>query len=443
MWSFTTEPFAYAIESIIATSNGTSEAGMGPERTIDGSGLDAGDQHSVENADMWLAEAPEGGALYIQYEFDRLYKLHEMQVWNYNSQFELLLGFGFKDVTVEYSENGTGWTALGQFEFGQATARETYTAGVTVDFGGTAARYVRLTAGSGWGQTGQLGLSEVRFLSIPTQARQPEPADGATHVEIGTALAWRSGRDAASHEVYVGADPAALVPAGVVEGPTFAPEGLEFGSTYYWQVVEVNEADAITAWPGDVWTFATQEYARIDGFETYDDDLEGKTTIFDTWLDGWVNATGSTVGYLNAPFAEWRIVHSGQQAMPLAYDNTTAPFYSEAERTFEIAEDWTIGGADRLVLYFHGDADNSAERLYVTLEDGGGQTATVAHEDPDAILGTEWQAWAIGFGEFDGVTLSEVKRMAIGVGNRANPAAGGRGTVYVDDIGFGRPAGTE
>jgi hypothetical protein len=33
--------------------------------------------------------------------------------------------------------------------------------------------------------------------------------------------------------------------------------------------------------------------------------------------------------------------------------------------------------------------------------------------------------------------------MAIGVGSRTNPTAGGIGIVYIDDIGFGRPAAAE
>ena len=41
VWSFTAEPLAYPIEAVVATSNGTSEAGVGPEKTVDGSGLSA------------------------------------------------------------------------------------------------------------------------------------------------------------------------------------------------------------------------------------------------------------------------------------------------------------------------------------------------------------------------------------------------------------------
>jgi len=313
---------------------------------------------------MWAA-APGAEPLYIQYEFDRVYKLHEMLVWNYNSMFELVLGFGLKSVTIEYSENGADWTALGDFEFARATAKATYTANTTIDFAGVPARFVRLNVNSGYGMMGQFGLSEVRFLFIPAHAREPQPSSGATEVEVGTLLAWRSGREAASHQVYLATDPTTLTLAGTVESASFAP-ALEFGSTYYWRVDEVNEAEVNAVWGGDVWTFSTQEYAWIDGFETYNDDLEAGTAIFDTWLDGWVNDTGSTVGYLNAPFAEQTIVHGGRQSLPLAYDNSGSPFYSEAWRQFDTAQDWGGHDADRLVLYVRGNAPD-----FVETADGG------------------------------------------------------------------------
>ena len=438
VWSFTVEPFAYPIANVIATSNGASDAVSTPQRTVDGSGINADDQASVKAPDMWLAYPPADEPLWIQYDLGKVYRLHEMLVWNYNVQFELMLGFGLKGVTVEYSENGTDWTALGDFEFARATATATYTANTTVSFGGVAARYVRLNVNSGYGLIGQYGLSEVRFMYIPAYARQPQPADGAADVEIGTALAWRSGRNAASHEVHLGTDPAALTLAGTVDSPTFAPDGMEFGSIYYWQIVEVNEADTVTAWPGEVWSFSTQEYALIDGFETYNDDLDAKTTIFDTWLDGWVNGTGSTVGYLNAPFAERTIVHSGRQSMPLAYDNSASPFYSEAE--FDLGgADLMTGGAVSLRLFFHGDAANVAETLYVAIEDSTGKVGVAAHPDPDAALADSWQEWVIPYSELTagGVNLSRAATIYIGLGDRNNPTAGGTGIVFIDDVGFG------
>ena len=39
VWSFTAEPYGYPITSVTATAS-SSQASMGPEKTIDGSGLD-------------------------------------------------------------------------------------------------------------------------------------------------------------------------------------------------------------------------------------------------------------------------------------------------------------------------------------------------------------------------------------------------------------------
>ena len=121
-------------------------------------------------------------------------KLHEMLIWNYNVQFEPILGFGLKDRHRGVLENGTDWMLLGDVEFAQATANATYEANTTIAFNGVAAQYVRLTANSRWGSIGdtQYGLSEVRFTYIPAQAREPQPADGAAGVAVDATLAWRA-----------------------------------------------------------------------------------------------------------------------------------------------------------------------------------------------------------------------------------------------------------
>ena len=180
IWSFTTELFVYPIEGIVATSNTTSDAGEGPENAVNGSGLDASDAHSVVASDMWLGSAAGDDPVWIQFEFDRVYQLHTMDVWNYNVEFELILGFGLKDVTIEYSTDGAEWTTLGDFEFAQGTAMSSYTANTTVDFAGAAAKLVRLIVHANWGALPQYGLSEVRFFQIPAHARGPQPADGET-----------------------------------------------------------------------------------------------------------------------------------------------------------------------------------------------------------------------------------------------------------------------
>ncbi|MFX0199930.1 MAG: discoidin domain-containing protein, partial [Candidatus Hodarchaeota archaeon] len=181
VWSFTTELLSYPIEDVTATASSAHQEDMGPENTINGSGMDANDLHSTEETAIWLSSTEPTGA-WIEYEFDKVYKLHQMWVWNSNQMIESFVGYGMKDVTVEYSADGTDYMTLGTaHEFAQAPGEDGYAHNTTVDFGGAAARYVRLTANSNWGGImPQYGLSEVRFFHIPVNARNPYPDSGAT-----------------------------------------------------------------------------------------------------------------------------------------------------------------------------------------------------------------------------------------------------------------------
>ena len=132
--------------------------------------------------------------------------------------------------------------------------------------------------------------------------------------------------------------------------------------------------------------------------------------------------------------------------MPLAYDNATAPWYSEAERTVDGLQDWTAHGADTLLLYVQGQVDNAPEMLYVAIEDSTGKVVAVTRSDAATLVTTaEWQPWAIPLAEISaaGVQLDRVRTLYIGIGDRYAPAAGGTGLIYIDDIQFGRPATTQ
>jgi regulation of enolase protein 1 (concanavalin A-like superfamily) len=93
-------------------------------------------------------------------------------------------------------------------------------------------------------------------------------------------------------------------------------------------------------------------YLIVDEFESYTD-AEG-SRIYETWVDGWTNGTGSVAGNTTAPFAERTIVHSGMQAMPMDFNNTKTPFYSEVECTFSPLKNWMENDVTDLSLWFRG-----------------------------------------------------------------------------------------
>jgi hypothetical protein len=116
-----------------------------------------------------------------------------------------------------------------------------------------------------------LSVDEIQNVMVgefPT-AYKPNPADGAMHPETWASLSWTPGSAAASHDVYFGEnfDDVNDGTANAFRGNQtldffivgFAgnpyPDGLVFGTTYYWRIDEVNEAHPDSPWKGAVWSF--------------------------------------------------------------------------------------------------------------------------------------------------------------------------------------------
>ena len=165
------------------------------------------------------------------------------------------------------------------------------------------------------------------------------------------------------------------------------------------------------------------------------------------------NGTGAAVGhdvwspesaYYGRSITETEDVHGGYQAMPLYYDNTVTPYYSETQRTWNTAQDWTVHGVTDLTLYVRGQADNAIAPLYVAIEDGAGHLGVVTHPNAAIATAKSWSQWKIPLSDFTGagVTLTAIKKMYIGVGNRNTPTAGGAGVAYIDDIRLTKPDAT-
>ncbi len=305
------------------------------------------------------------------------------------------------------------------------------------------------------------------WLQLALWATSPSPANGETQAPPTPMLRWSAGDEATNHDVYFGADSAAVTAAtpadaGVyggrqaVDAVTYNPGPLEWNKTYYWRVDEVNLANPESPWKGRVWSFTTANFVVIDDFEVYTNDSPNR--LFQTWVDGLGyskdlyfpngyggNSTGAAVGhdvwnsqsaYFGGSIVETKDVHGGYQAMPLYYDNTATPYDSEAQRTWSTAQDWTVNGVTDLVLYARGKADNAPAPLYIAVEDSAGHVAIVTHADSATATAKDWAEWKIPLSDLANakVTLTAVKKMCIGVGSRNAAAAGGAGVVFIDDI---------
>lgn len=106
------------------------------------------------------------------------------------------------------------------------------------------------TRGDTWSFT-----TESEPPALPGQASTPAPADGTTNIGLATQLTWSAGSLATSHDVYFGTT-AAPPMQGNQPGTSFDPGPLNYGTTYYWKVDEVN-GDGTTS--GVTWSFSTEQ----------------------------------------------------------------------------------------------------------------------------------------------------------------------------------------
>jgi len=284
----------------------------------------------------------------------------------------------------------------------------------------------------------------------PEQASYPTPSDQAV-VSKPVLLSWRPGSKAVKHDVYFGtdfddvntasrsSDPNGVLVSQGQDPNTYAP-ALDLGKTYYWRIDEVDHASPANIYRGEVFEFTVAPYVLVEDFESYDDECN---RIFFTWLGGASdsgsqdpacprapyagNGTGSAVGNYDPPFAERTLIHSGQQSMPVGYNNSTSSSSEVSAKTVDlhVGADWSDPNLASLSVWFYGAATNSAEKMYVRLND-----AKVDYTGPATDLQQAfWHEWLISLGSF-GVDLRNVTDLAIGFAR----GAGGAGTMLFDDL---------
>ena len=268
--------------STITSSSDSAYTDRESVKTINGSGISTdGLTHAtgIPQYQMWISDGTarshtyvNTGTHWIQYNFDKVYSLKDMWIWNCNDSVYSAMGMKQIRVLASSTDDSTGWTDANSHPvyegiIPEADGTSTNPVNKVVNFAGLRARYVLITSDVGnehnWsnGTIANDGISEVRF-HIQQQASTPSPAIDAINVSLTPMLIWTIGDNATSHDVYFGTNKGNVTNATHASseykinqtGTSYAPGTLVNNATYYWRIDEVGPGGTIT---GDVWSFTT------------------------------------------------------------------------------------------------------------------------------------------------------------------------------------------
>ena len=441
IWNFSTKPIGLTIpqSSITVTASSQKDADQGPEKTIDGSGLNAQNQHGTTNTTMWLSDVTnEPNKAWIRYDFDKLYKMPRMLIWNSNLS-GFTSGYAIMGVLIEYSsDGGTTWKTLADVnELQKGTGTADYEP-MIVDLGGVAdglaINALKITALSNWSSNfKQYGLSEVKFYYVPVWPTNPNPADTATGVDIYPTLSWTAGDGAVEHKVYFGTNEQAVTNGSassyVVADSNYITPELLLGQTYFWRVVEVNNASTPSEWSGDTWSFTVIPYTVVDDFEGY-------STSIDKWSGG-----SSASGNGAALSLDTTIANNGSKSMKFMFDDTSDGGISEVSaepKNLLSGKNWTKGSPKWLVFWVYGDLSNiTTEKLYVRINEATYWYFTQTLISADDLVTPWWTQVKVPLINTQ-VTLNDVDWLKIGF-TKTKPETGS-GQIHIDDIRLYRDA---
>ena len=118
-------------------------------------------------------------------------------------------------------------------------------------------------------------------LSLPVKANRPSPSNGAVDIRQTTTLGWSPGYYAASHEVYFGIDEESVKNANTdspeykgsreLGSEVYDPGKLDWNTTYFWRIDQVDNLNSESPWIGSIWSFTTADCLIVDDFELYND----------------------------------------------------------------------------------------------------------------------------------------------------------------------------
>jgi len=162
----------------------------------------------------------------------------------------------------------------------------------------------------------------------------PKPEDGALNTVTWATLSWNPGALAASHDIYIGdnfddvneaARDSNLFRGNQGVGPLFYvagitgyayPDGLVPGTTYYWRIDEVNDAEPNSPWKGEIWSFLIPPNTAY-----FPDPVEGAEFVDLNIVLSWTAGNGAKLHYIifGEDFDEVSSAEAGVQSGPANY----------------------------------------------------------------------------------------------------------------------------
>jgi hypothetical protein len=253
------------------------------------------------------------------------------------------------------------------------------------------------------------------------------PEEEKSNCGFGPTLRWNKGQDAnGAHYVYFGTSFADVNDANTndPEYKTSLPLGttsytlsladVDKGQAYFWRVDETVNNVVVKA--QSVWQFSVSNVTWVDGFDNYITDAN----IRAVW------GPNSSVSDSN---------------MRIVYNSTK---YAVSANTPALLCSNDISSNAMLVLTVKGH-DNMSNNVYVKLESNNGAQSGIVHFPDKRELNQQSYEplilWPIALQEFasQGVVLTNVTKITIGIDNGSGGPPAGTGTVYIDDIRLDHP----
>lgn len=476
-WKFTVEGFSGSATILSVTPNTEDTAAGRPAiNIINGSGLDeTKTYHSEIKTDMWSttwvvqdwtsfvdANAIPLSQAWVALELAAPTAINDMKIWNFNRASNTFMGL--QEINIYYSavspasDNPADWSVIKTTLPEAPGTADYHYIEPTIDFGGAIAKFVVIAANDvngHWTSTvnSPWGLSEVIFSASVPFATNPYPADGNELDQSalsGIQLQWTAAAGVTAQNIYFGEDyTGVLFAADINDAAYLATVGdanyynlpaakLDLGGQYYWRIDSVSAETE----RGQVWSFSVIDHVIVDDMERYDTD---SPLTIDYWDDMWApNGTGAELAYKSGnDYIEMDIVHGGQKAMYMTYDNAG---YNESRIDASFGgsyallcgTDLTVNGLAALEIWYYGDPANGQDTMFITLSDGT-NTATVT-QDAD-LTAEEWTSWLIALSDFSGVNLAAADTMSFGIGTPGGTTpSGATGILLLDDFALFTPS---